>query len=149
MEKEIIHKEFGVIVEWWYDRRLGIIRGSGDMSRKTLDHWGESIIEVVKSFPEPTPIFMEFDLSSPTQGFTPYSRLVIDRVYHSLPFNKPIYVGIFMRESIISRIVSLYVNRREGRNLHLRMFFDEAKTLDWLRVMMKQHGVLDNSELPT
>lgn len=143
MEKHILKKDYDLIEEWWHDNLLAIVRGSGDMSRKALDHWGDCVIAAVRAFPEYAPVFMMFDLSSPKQGFTPYSRSVIDRVYNSLPMNKPLYVGIFMREGIISRIISLYVNRREGRNLTMKMFFDEDKTVKWLRTMMKQHGVLD------
>lgn len=144
MEKRILKKEYDLIEEWWHDDALVIIRGSGDMSRRALDHWANCVLSAINSFPEFSPVFMMFDLSSPKQGFTPYSRSVIDRLYQHLP-NKLIYLGIFMREGIISRIISLYVNRREGRDLTIRMFFDEHKTIDWLYTMMRQHGMLDEN----
>lgn len=147
MEKRIIKGEYRTIIEWWYEDMLCIIRGSGDMSRAALDYWGEQVIQGIHHFPEHSPIFMLFDLTSPTQGFTPYSRSVIDRITNAAPKNRPIYVAVFMHEGIISRILSFYVNSRDGKNLHLRMFFDEGKSLDWLRLMMKQHGVLDDTDL--
>ncbi len=148
MEKQIIQKDYGLVVEWWHDNALAIIRGSGDMSRKALDYWGDHVIEAVQKFPHHTVIFMMFDLSAPSQGFTPYSRSVIERIYAAVPLNKPTYVGIFMHENIISRIISLYVNRREGKNLRMRMFFSEADTIAWLEKMMRQHGVLDEGDEP-
>ncbi|MCU0480825.1 MAG: hypothetical protein MUE54_06380 [Anaerolineae bacterium] len=146
MEKRIFHGDYGLIVEWWHDDMLCIIRGSGDMSRSALDYWGDHVIQSIQTFPEHSPIFMLFDLTSPTQGFTPYSRTVIDRITHAAPKHRQIYVGIFMHEGIISRILSFYVNSRDGKNLHLRMFFDEQKTLEWLQLMMKQHGALDEDD---
>lgn len=143
MEKRIIKGDYNTIIEWCYDDMLCIIRGSGDMSRAALDYWGEQVIQGVQSFPPHSPIFMLFDLTSPTQGFTPYSRTVIDRITRAVPPNTPVYVGVFMHEGIISRILSFYVNSRQGKYLQPRMFFDEGKTLDWLRLMMKQNGVLD------
>ncbi|MDX2078490.1 MAG: hypothetical protein SFZ02_18810 [bacterium] len=147
MEKQITQKDFGLVVEWWYENSLVIIRGSGDMSRKALDYWGDNVVESLNGFPEHLPVFMMFDLSSPAQGFTPYSRAVIDRIYTAVPVGKPVYVGIYMREGIISRIISLYVNRREGKNLKMRLLFTEDDVINWLQVMMKQHGVLDDDEL--
>jgi len=144
MEKRIIKGDYGLVVEWWHDDMLCIIRGSGDMSRAALDNWGNAVIQSIQTFPEHTSIFLLFDLSSPAQGFTPYSRSVIDRIANAAPKNRPIYVGIFMHEGIISRILSFYVNSRNGKNLHLRMFFDEQKTFEWLHLMMRQHGLLDD-----
>lgn len=51
-----------------------------------------------------------------------------------------------MREGIISRIISLYVNRREVKDLRLRMFFSEADTVAWLQKMLLQEGVLDEDD---
>jgi hypothetical protein len=147
MEKRIIKGEYRTIIEWWYDDMLCIIRGSGDMSRSALDYWGDQVIQSVQAFPEHSPVFMLFDLTSPTQGFTPYSRTVIDRITQAVPKNRSIYVGVYMHEGIISRILSFYVNSRQGKFLQPRMFFDENKTLEWLQLMMKQHGVLDDTDL--
>jgi hypothetical protein len=146
MEKQIIQKDYGLVVEWWHENALVIIRGSGDMSRKALDNWGDHVIEALHKFPQHAAVFMMFDLSAPSQGFTPYSRSVIDRIYAAVPPTKPTYVGIFMHENIISRIISLYVNRREGKNLRMKMFFGDADTVAWLEKMMRQHGVLDDDE---
>lgn len=85
MEKQIEHRDYGLIVERWYDGALIVVRGSGDMSRKSLDYWLKQMLEAMHSFGEFVPVFILMDLSSPTQGFTPYSRKVIDDLFANIP----------------------------------------------------------------
>jgi hypothetical protein len=119
------------------DGEVVVIYGSGDMSREALNAWADLVVNTVREQPVDAKVYILLDLTNPRQGFTPYTRTVIELVYKSLPTDRDIYAAVLMRDSILIQIVTGLVNRlhRTRAGITQRLFNNRDAALNWLRQM--------------
>jgi hypothetical protein len=117
-----------------------VIYGSGDMSREALNAWGDLVVNTVNEQPVNAKVYLLLDLTNPRQGFTPYTRTVIEMVYKSLPTDRDIYAAVLMRDSILIQIVTGLVNRlhRTRKGITQRLFNNRDLAMNWLRLMRQK-----------
>jgi hypothetical protein len=129
--------EYGATRYWIEDGEVVVIYGSGNMSRDAVDKWAAIVLETVNQPPPGSTMYVLLDLTHPRQGFTPYSRTVVETMYRELPKDRVIFGAILMQDSIISQIVAALVNRllRTREGVYQRMFSNREMALGWLRQM--------------
>src|SRR5687767_2826271 len=88
-----------------------VIYGSGDMSREALIAWANLVIDTINQEPPGSKVYLMADLTNPRQGFTPYTRIVVEDIYKRLPPDRDIVAAIVMRDSILIQIITALVNR--------------------------------------
>ena len=129
--------EFGLIREWIDDGGIAVIHGQGNMARKAVDAWADLVLRTAHEFPEGQPVYLLHNLTHPDQGFTPYAKRKTEELYDYAP-DVPIYSAIVLRNTIINRLISLFVQSisPRSRNVRQQVFISEEAALSWLRTMV-------------
>lgn len=135
--------------EWLMDETdlapIAVIIGTGQMERAVIDEWADLVIETILTWPpERRPISLLLDLTSDTQGFTPYARKRAEEVYDAVPAGGIVYGAIVIRAGIINSIISLFVRRHQSKagEIYERVFTALDDALAWLRAQQQNPRAL-------
>jgi len=117
------------------DGRLFVIQSDGTgANRETVDKWLELIQEGIATAPAEGPILLLYVFPNRRFSFTPYMRQKAQESYSFTPPDRIVYVGVFLRFTIILRIITLFVELNNQRYKTIRVMTSDKpeKLLQWL-----------------
>lgn len=129
---------FGVTRQYLFDRRIMVIRTEGDMGQAAVDRWAQTVIESVQTWQRGRPILVLHDLSTRSQGLTPYARRRAEEIYTYAPPDVLCAVALVLAPGVMTRLVQLLLRLPSFNrpNVQQQIFTDEARALFWLQQRM-------------
>lgn len=105
-----------------------------DTSRKTIDAWGNSVLEGIRRKHAGRLIYALHDFSSHLNVLTPHVYQWQDRLTH-VTGNAPGYVAIILPRTTFARVAKLLIAARPptlNPNLKIEIFYTRDEALAWL-----------------
>lgn len=94
-----------------HNGRIIVIEGSGDMGRVAVDAWTDLILDTLNHWHDHDPIMLLLDLSHPTQGLTPYTRIRVHEMLRQIDPQRGIVVALLFRDRVMKLVAALFLMR--------------------------------------
>jgi hypothetical protein len=108
-----------------------------DISRETLDAWGDHFIKLIQHTPEGHPYYVLMDTSRQELSFSPYFRsraqMLIDAQGH-----RHGYLAIVIDNSLIQQVVSFYMRLQRTKAFESKVVTTYDAAWTWLVNAHKQ-----------
>lgn len=108
------------------------------MSRDATDAYANLIIETFQQLSDHEKAFVLLDVSTKNQGFTPYTRHSMSRAAESIPMTMNVYAVVLLNNSIVSKLVAVFLQQfiRPKQHLEMVIRYNHTQALHWLREKM-------------
>jgi hypothetical protein len=124
----------GVTREWLYDKRIVVITRP-DMSRESVDTWFKAVKQTYDEWPVDR-AFLGLQDFSGGYAYTPYGTARTKELASLPKKGYMVYSAIVLPKSFTRSLIVMIMNnvqRLRRRDLYLRLFFDRAEALAWLK----------------
>jgi hypothetical protein len=131
---------YGIQRRYLEDGRILEIKTEGNMARAAIDAWAAAFQDAIRRWPAGQNIFVISDLSHKNQGMSPYARKKANEIYALMPSNVQAFVATILPNTIVFRVISLFIYQRREQYIQHRLFLNRDEGLLWLKEMMVKHG---------
>lgn len=134
------HTAFGFSFERIFEDQI-IIFAIKDSSRDTIDHWIDTINQLVDAWPADKLVFALQDFSQRKVGPTPYSRARAKEVTSKMTALKG-YVAMVLPSTLVGHLIRIFYrgssnfNTQRGK-MQAKVFTDRSQAVDWLKEMVQ------------